>query len=64
MVPEPAPELSEESLTLFNRAELASVRARSLLDENDRWRRRVLQQLDYMFELGADFRRRRPPNPQ
>jgi hypothetical protein len=50
-------------LDLFNRAEHASALARRLLDENDRWRRRVLEQLDYMFELGAEFRRprRMPP---
>jgi hypothetical protein len=52
-------ELSDELLALFTRAELASARARSLLDENDRWRQCVLQQLDYMFEQGAEFRRAR-----
>jgi hypothetical protein len=61
MVAEPAIEYSQESLTLFNRAELASAQARRLLDENDRWRRSVMQQLDYMFELGAEFRRIRNP---
>jgi hypothetical protein len=27
------------------------------LEDNDLWRRRVLAQLDHMFELGAEFRR-------
>lgn len=56
MVSKPDIELSDDLLALFSRAELASAQARSLLDENDRWRRSVLQQLDYMFELGAEFR--------
>lgn len=56
MVPKPASELSDELLALFVRADLASDEARRLLGENDRWRQSVLQQLDYMFELGADFR--------
>jgi hypothetical protein len=55
MVPTPAIELSDEVLSLFSRAEHASANARRLLDENDHWRRRVLQQLDYMFELSAEF---------
>jgi hypothetical protein len=59
MAPTPTPELPEELLTLFSRADLASAQARRLLDENDRWRQSVLQQLDYMFELGADFRKAR-----
>ena len=59
MAREPAVELSDELLALFSRAEAASAQARQLLDENDRWRRSVLQQLDYMFELGAEFRRAR-----
>ena len=63
MVTEPAIEFSEESLTLFHRAERASARARRLLDENDRWRESVLRQFDYMFELGADFRRKRSGGP-
>jgi hypothetical protein len=46
-------------LALFRRAEHASANARRLLDENDRWRQSVLQQLDYMFELGTEFRRAR-----
>ncbi len=57
MVPKPAIELSDELVALFSRAEHASADARRLLDENDRWRQSVLAQLDYMFELGADFRR-------
>jgi len=59
MVREPAVELSDELLALFSRAELASAQARLLLDENDRWRQSVLQQLDCLFELGAEFRRAR-----
>ena len=59
MTPTPAIELSDELLALFSRAEHASADARRLLDENDRWRRSVLQQLDYMFELGAEFRKPR-----
>lgn len=31
--------------------------ARRLLNENDHRRQKVLEQLEYMFELGADFRR-------
>jgi hypothetical protein len=61
MVTEPAIEYSQELLTLFNRAERASAQARRLLDENDRWRRSVMQQLDSMFGLGAEFRRIRNP---
>ena len=64
MVREPAVALSDELLALFSRAELASARARQLLDENDRWRQSVLQQLDYMFELGAEFRRARRAGSQ
>lgn len=59
MAPAAAPELSEELSALFSRAEHATANARRLLDENDRWRQSVLQQLDYMFELGADFRKMR-----
>lgn len=59
MVPKPAPKLSDDLLALFSRADHASADARRLLDENDRWRQRVLQQLDYVFELGAEFRRGR-----
>lgn len=65
MIPKPAIELSDDLLALFARAEHASATARLLLDENDRWRARVLAQLDYMFELGAEFRRpRRVPPPK
>ena len=59
MVPKPAIELSDEGLALFDRAEHASATARLLLEENDHWRRRVLQQLVYMFELDAEFRKLR-----
>ena len=31
--------------------------ARDLLEENDLWRQRVLEQLEHMFELGNEFRR-------
>lgn len=64
MVVEPAVELSDELLALFKRADLASAQARQLLDENDRWRQSVIQQLDYMFELGAEFRRARRAGSQ
>ena len=57
MVPKPAIALSDDLLALFSRAELASAQARTLLDENDRWRRSVLAQLDYMLELSAEFRK-------
>jgi hypothetical protein len=63
MAPKPAIELPDDLLALFSRAELASAQARSLLDENDRWRQSALQQLDYMFELGAEFRRPRRITP-
>ncbi|WP_136623747.1 hypothetical protein [Bradyrhizobium centrolobii] len=55
--------ISEELAVLIKRAEGATATARRLLDENDRWRRSVERQLDYMYELGAEFRRpsvRRP----
>ena len=64
MVPKPAAELPDDLLALFSRAEVASAQARSLLDENDRWRQSVLQQLDYVFELGAEFRRARRVTPR
>ena len=57
MVRTPAAELSDELCALFSRAELATAEARRLLDENDRWRQSVQQQLDFMFELSAEFRR-------
>jgi len=55
MVPKQGAELSDELPALFSRAELASADARRLLDENERWRQRVQWQLDYMFELSAEF---------
>lgn len=54
MVPKPAIALSDDLLALFSRAEVASAQARSLLKENDRWRKSVLAQLDYMLELGTE----------
>jgi hypothetical protein len=48
--------MSENLAALIKRAELAAARARELLAENDRWRERAAQQLQHMFELGADFR--------
>jgi len=59
VLPTRAIEMSDELQALFRRAELASARARDLLEENDLWRRRVLAQLDYMFEIGTEFRRAR-----
>lgn len=56
MIPEPELGLPEDLKAMFSRAERADAQARLLLDENDRWRRSVLQQLDYLFELGAEFR--------
>jgi len=49
--------MSDDLLALFSRAERASARARDLLEENDLWRQRVLEQLEHMFELGNEFRR-------
>jgi hypothetical protein len=64
MVPKPAAiELSDELLALCHRAAHASADARRLLDENERWRQSVLEQLEYVFELSADFRRARRPTP-
>ena len=57
MASERTRELSAEMAALVDRAELASARARLLIDENDRWRQSVRQQLDYMFELDGEFRR-------
>jgi hypothetical protein len=57
MAPKPAIALSDDLLALFSRAELASEQARLLLDENDRWRRSVQAELDYMLELSAEFRK-------
>ena len=59
MEAKPATELSGELTALIQRAELASAQARLLLTENDRWRDTIQQQLNYMFELGAEFRRGR-----
>jgi hypothetical protein len=59
MVSKPAIALPDDLLALFSRAEVASAQARTLLDENDRWRQSVLAQLEYMFELGAEFRKPR-----
>ncbi|WP_145927918.1 hypothetical protein [Bradyrhizobium neotropicale] len=50
-------QISEELAALIRRAEGATATARRLLDENYRWRCSVERQLDYMFELGAEFRR-------
>ena len=49
--------ISKELAALIRRAESATANARRLLDENDRWRRSVEWQLDYLFELSAEFRR-------
>ena len=51
--------ISEELAALIERAERAAANTRRLLDENDHWRRRAERQLEYMFELSAEFRR--PP---
>jgi hypothetical protein len=42
---------------LVRRAERAAAIAQDLLVENERWRERAPQQLEYMFELGAEFRK-------
>ena len=60
MVPKPAIEISDDLLVLFSRAERASAHTRILLDENDRWRRSVLAQLDYLLEQGTEFTKPRP----
>ncbi|VIO65145.1 hypothetical protein CI1B_02420 [Bradyrhizobium ivorense] len=56
MAAEPAIEPSEELAVLIRRAERATADAYRLIGENDRWRLRVMQQFDHMFELGAEFR--------
>ena len=62
---QPGTAFSEELLELFDRAETARRQAERPLEENDRWRRCVTAQLDYMFELGSEFRRaRRPLTPR
>jgi hypothetical protein len=58
---EPLTEVSEDLAVLFRRADLATANARRLVDENDRWRRAVLRQFDYMFEIGVDIRKNRHP---
>lgn len=57
MPQEPTGELSGELAALIRRAEGALATARQLMNENEYWRRSVAQQLDYMYELGAEFRR-------
>jgi hypothetical protein len=57
MAVKPATDISDELAALISRAESANENARRPLCENDRWRRSVQQQLDYMFEIGAEFRR-------
>ncbi|MGV7216297.1 hypothetical protein [Bradyrhizobium sp. UFLA05-112] len=52
-------QFSEELAALIKRAEGATAAAHRLFDENDRWRQSVVRQFDYMFEIGAEFRR--PP---
>jgi len=54
---QPGTAFSEELLALFYRAETARRQAERLLEENDRWRRCVIAQLDYMFELGPNSER-------
>jgi hypothetical protein len=49
-------EFSDELVALFGRAERAEAQARRLCDENDRWRHSVRQQLNYMLELGGEFK--------
>ncbi|MBR0839207.1 hypothetical protein JQ607_03280 [Bradyrhizobium liaoningense] len=60
-------QISEELAALIDRADVATASARRLLDENDRWRRTAEWQLDYLFELSAEFRkptiRRLPATP-
>jgi hypothetical protein len=41
---------------LIRRAELAAERARDLMIDDDRWRQRAIEQLEYMLERGAEFR--------
>ena len=48
--------ISEELAALLGRAEDATAAAHQLLDENNRWRRNAERQLDYLFELCAEFR--------
>ena len=56
--------ISEELAALIRRADDATAAAHRLLDENNRWRRNAERQLDYLFELCAEFRSpalNRPP---
>ena len=48
--------ISEELAALIRRAEDATTAARRLLDENRRRRSSAERQLDYLFELCAEFR--------
>jgi hypothetical protein len=48
--------ISEELAALIRRADQATAAAQRLLAENHRWRRSAERQLDYMFELSAEFR--------
>ena len=67
VAPEPAIQVSEELAVLIRRAEGATAAARQLIDENDRWRQSVMRQLNYMFEISAEFRKpsviRSPASP-
>lgn len=49
---------SDEFRILVSRADLAEAEARRLTEEIECWRDRAIAQLDYMFEIGADFRKR------
>ena len=49
--------MSEELTALVRRAERAAALAQDLLRENELWRERALQQLEYMYEVGAEFRK-------
>ena len=50
-------EVSDDLAALISRADAAIEQARVLTSEHHRWRRAVLQQLDYLSEIGAEFRR-------
>ena len=47
--------MSEELAALVRRAERTAAHAQDLLRENELWRERALQQLEYMYEVGAEF---------
>ncbi len=49
--------ISEELAALVRRAERAAELAQTLLLENERWRECAVRQLEYMFELGEEFRK-------